>query len=157
MTGLDNAVEQIEAITVWWESIGIKVNRKPADVVEVVLPLTYKHDFTLPTVSGILSGFQFPVSAGSPTGIKGSIGRATEDADIDQATKDLVTVKTQDEYITVVRKISDLSIARWTEIPIYYFGDTYAIKAGLGGDKWNIGKKGISLNLNALLTGKGNS
>lgn len=156
VNGLDNGVEQMEAIAVWWESLGLKVNRKPADVVAVVLPLTAKHDFSLPTVSGILSGFQFPVSAGSPAGVKGNIYRATEDPDIDQTTKDLVSVKTADEYTQVVRKLSDLNTTRYTLIPIYYWGDSYAIKSGMGGNTWNIGKKGISLNLNALLTGKGN-
>ena len=154
--GLDAGPDMMEAIAVWWESLGLKVNRKPADVVNVVLPAYAKHDFSLPTVQGILSGFQQPLTAGSPAGVKGNIYRVTEDAEIDGLVKQLLTVSTPEDYNKTVQTLNERYVSQSINLYLFYWGDTYAIKSGLGGKDWNIGKKGISLNLNALLTGKGN-
>lgn len=157
--GIDNCGEILEAIAVWWERAGLKVNR--ILTTDVAFCCTgqaprSKHDFSAPTVAGAWNGFNFPITAGVPTGIKSVLSRDTEDPDVDRLVIALASVKSADEYVSTVRQLEDVYVNKWIFLPLFYNGDAYAIKQGSGGATWNIGQKGIALNLNALLTGKGN-
>ena len=155
--GIDNCGEILEAIAVWWEAIGLKVNRNPTT--DVAFCCTgqaprSKHDFSAPTVAGAWNGFNFPITAGVPTGIKNVLLRDTEDPEVDRLLIALSAVKSTEDYISTVRALEDVYVNKWITLPLFYNGDAYAIKKGSGGATWNIGQKGIALNLNALLTGK---
>lgn len=153
LPGTAEGPQMMEAIAVWWESLGIKVERRTADIVSY-LPEIAKHRFSKPAATGtwlaLLSGY----TQGSPAGIKTALYRVTEDNALDQLTKDLANAKTLSEHTKLVQQISDFNVEKWIDCPLLFVGEVFAVRKGYGGDKWDMGKAAFSYNLNMILTGK---
>lgn len=151
LPGLSESPEIMEAIAVWWEGLGLKVERKPLDIT-TFLTLNSQHNFAGPTVAGIYYPATFPTTAGGP--IIPQLTRNHEDVELDAASQAIANAKSLNDYIAAVQKFTDLSHSKYISIPLFYAGDSFALKSGTGGAAWNLGKGNYSFNFNQLLTGK---
>ena len=153
--GLPDAIEIMEAIAVWWEELGLKIERRSIDSSASYIPVVSK-GFSAPTVGGIWWANVPRIVAGNLAGIKTNIIKVTEDDQIDQATKDLAGVTSRDDYIAKAQKLEDLNVQRWIAMPLFGNNNLFAVKQGLGGPTWNtgLGGNGTSVNLMQLLSGK---
>lgn len=145
-----------EAVAVWWEQLGLKVNRMPTSVA-AGLALWTKHDMARPmAINGWWSAnFGFIRDRLSATqSIKSNLYRTTEDPGVEQVMKAAGAAKTMDEYIVTARAFQKYYIDQAIDIPLFSGGEMQAVKKGLGGDKWDLGKAGYNYNLSGLAAGK---
>lgn len=146
-----------EAIAVWWEQIGVQVNRKTVESSGTYVGIVSK-GFSEPTAGAIWVGPRSSITTASPAGIKTVVTRVTEDNELNQAWKDIAAATTLNEYIARVQKYYDLDLQKWTTVNLYVAsaGGTFGVQKGLGAESWKLGRGdlGNSINLNQLLTGK---
>ncbi len=152
--------DMMEAIALWWERLGIKVERKGVDQAATMIGVHNK-GFSAPTVSGIWGGGNLTVSAGARVGSDGKIARGPTppnhlEEDIDNLNIAIGQAASREEYTRAVRQWADISMQKVVVIPVFNWGHIFAVKKGLGGDKWNVGRggNGTLYNLNQLLTGR---
>lgn len=153
--GYPSGPEMMEAIAVWWESLGLKVNRKTVESSGTYVGVVAK-GFSEPTAGGLWVGFRGSITAATPAGIKTGVTRVTEDDEIDQAHKAIAAATSLAAYTQAVQKLADLNVNKWIDVNLFVAGTTYAVRPGLGGATWNLGRggNGSSVNLNQLLSGK---
>lgn len=154
--GREESQEVMEAIAVYWENIGIKVTRKPIEVIAFYTGVIAKHANPLPYAAGIANFFASGYTAGNPAGIKTGPFRIHEDAVVDSLVKQIAAAKTYDEYSKLAIQEVERELEQWLAGPLYAIGDFWAVKKGMGADKWNMGRSSYSINLPGLITGKGN-
>lgn len=158
LPGLDNGPDIQEAINVWWEQAGIKVQRQGQ--IEVVAWYTNhlaKHDFGAPSVAGttiFVSFGRVTGSVGALDQLKTSPFRVHEDADVAAASVAIAKSKTMDEYMTNAKTYAKLMVDRQRQLPLYTVGEIWAVKKNIGGDKWNMGRTTYSSSIVTLVGGK---
>lgn len=152
--------EIMEGLAVYWEALGIKVERRSVDQAATMIGIDNK-GMTAPTISGIWWTGNPIVTAGARTGPDGKIARGPTpplhmDPDVDQASIDVGLATTQAEYVARVQKLNDLLAERWINLPLFANGPIYAVKGGLAGDKWDLGTgdHASSVNVVALMAGR---
>lgn len=143
-----------EAIAVWWQELGITVDRKPTDST-TLLPLIRKHAQPGPYAStGWVSAFG-PHSGGAIPGgtrLKDVTLRDTEDADIEAAGLAMGAATDLPSYINAAQRYQELYYERFIDVPLMYLPEVYAVKKGLGGESWKYGRSVFGINFAGLLT-----
>lgn len=142
----------MEAIAVWWEQIGFKVPHSPYDVTQTLVAM--RQGFKSPTLSGIWFGALQNHQSGLRTGVsyKDLVGTSFVDDDVERYAHQIYEAKTIQEYITAAQGYQDALREKYIQIPLFFAGDVYAIKKGLGADKWNLGRGWYDANLAGLFT-----
>lgn len=158
--GLSEAPEIMEAIAVWWESIGIKVTRKPIDIVTAYLPMAGARDsFGVASLWGLSWGSSISHLPGLPPGVKYSDTRgvhSVEDPEMQALEYKIYAAKSVEEYALHADQRAKMEVDKGAPgITIFYGGASYAVKKGLGGEKWKIGQGSGDINLSGLFAGKG--
>jgi len=154
--GREESPEVMEAIAVYWEAIGIKSTRKPIEVIAWYSNVLGKHNNPLPYAAGISNFFASGFTVGNPAGIKTNVNRIHEDAVVDTLLKQIAGATNYADYSKLAEQEVQRELDQWIPGPLYEIGDFWAIKKGLGGDKWNMGRSAYSINLGGLVSGKGN-
>ena len=156
--GLPEGPQMMEALAVWWEQIGVKVNRISSSYA------TYRDKwqtppglFQRPTVGGLTIVQNRPITSGISLGIVDakSISRSADDAQIEKSARDWLASPTVDDYLRFGKEYGRLSTERSILIALSEVGEIYAHKAGVGaGASWKTGKHAYSVGINQFLTGK---
>ncbi|MSQ25653.1 MAG: ABC transporter substrate-binding protein [Dehalococcoidia bacterium] len=124
---LNEGLEMMEAIIVWWEQIGIKVNRVPLSYPthrEKWFSQAYKN----PTISGVFSAATRPISVTRFTNLRGkNSARVTEDPDFVTPVQKVLDATTVEEYIKAAREISKLEYEKTIYIPLTEISITFAV------------------------------
>ncbi|MSQ25561.1 MAG: ABC transporter substrate-binding protein [Dehalococcoidia bacterium] len=147
--GVPEGQEMMEAISVAWEKIGIKVNRIPL-AYSAVIDKWVKRTFEVPTVTGIPILNNRVVNNAPGIGLTAGyqFGTAVDN--------ELVALGTQvgqaasiEDYIRLTRDFARKYYDRAYMPTIAYVGNLYALKKGIG-DNWDLGKGQNSVRLNEL-------
>ena len=156
LPGLAETTEISEAVNVWWEQIGLKINRKPIDVIAFNTENASKKTWGRPTVYGIVWGPPTP-NVGIPptTQYKDITGvQQHEDPEWLALSHKINQAKSMDEYNRLVLAQADRQVADTRYLYLFYSGGSYALKSGFGGEKWNFGINTYNINLAGLYSGK---
>ncbi len=158
LPALDNGPDIQEAINVWWEQAGVKVQRQGAiEVVAWYTNFLAKHDFGVAGAAGVtifVSFGRISGSVGALDQLKTSPFRLHEDADLAAASVAVAKAKNLDEYKLAATKYSDIEYNNWRQFVLYTIGEVWAVKKGVGGDKWNMGRTTYSSSIVTLVGGK---
>ena len=161
--GMEEGPQVDAAIAAWWQQIGIKVNQRPLPHITVVSTVESSKSFGVPTVAGVWWGPPSSPYTGLPPntsfaslGYTGNPGiHTTEDKDLAELSLQLTQARSVEEYARLAQRSADLVVERVTLLPLAYGGAVYAVRKGYGGERWRLGKQTVSLNLVALLSGRG--
>lgn len=142
----------MEAISVWWGELGIKSTRRTYDV-QLTLAAMVK-GFDHPVISGPWGAPAVYKVSGLRPGVtyKSQPYRFTEDLEIEAAAHAAYSAATVEQYKAQAQRYQELWTERVVQIPVFFYGTTYAIKAGLGGERWKPGQMALGLNTTGLLT-----
>ena len=128
--GILEGVEIMEAVAVWWEQIGVKVNRIPTTYA------TYRDKrnvfaFKTPTVGGAFAVSTRPVGTLQVTGplSKASVSRVTEDPAVKPYVDAVVAAKTIDEYTKTMRDAQNFAFDQMYLIVLAETGTPFAANA----------------------------
>lgn len=157
LPGMTSEIPQYtEASAVWWEQIGLKVNRIQTGV-QAGLNLIAKHDSERPlAINGwwsAISGF-IKERLTATQSIKDGLYRFTEDPDVERLLKEMGAAKNMEEYTKAAQAYQKIYIDRVIDLPLFFGGEMDALKKGIGGDKWDLGKSTFNYNLAGLASGK---
>ena len=107
--GLNEGTEMMEAIAVWWEQIGIKVNRVPVNY-PTHRDRWFNQQYKNPTISGVLSVATRPVNTTAFTNLAGNAAsRVTQDPDFVEPVKKVLASTTVEQYTASVRSLARLA------------------------------------------------
>ena len=143
--------EIMEAIATAWEKIGVKVKRSNI-AYATVLDKWVKRTLEVPTVTGI-------PTLGNRT-IDQTIGRFVqedytyrlgEDPEIKSLGTQMEKAASLEEYTRLGKQIGKLYAQRSIVPAIATVGQEYALKPGIGGENWNLGKGQNSIRILELL------
>ncbi len=145
-----------EAVAVYLQALGLKVNRVPAKVGAVLTANTVGKDYTLPRMGGpgwgVTYGHIRTLAPGARQ--KDILSRNNEDAELETVLLQLGEVKSMPEYITLAQKFQDMYLDKMIEVPLFQSGESFAARMSVSGGKWDLGKAYHHINFVALATGK---
>lgn len=152
--GLPEGEEIMAEITAWWERLGLRVEKL------LMEPAQYhrtwrEQRFDLPTVHGVAL---LPVDPEARTWAAWTAPqetqRLTDDVELVELAEQVRTAPSISDFVRLSRAYQQLFSERVIFIPLFVTGDLYAVRVGLGGDKWRPGPGESSINIKGLVTGK---
>ena len=150
-TGVPEGEEIMEAISVWWEDIGLKVNRVPMTY-SLVLDRWVNGTFDIPTVSGLTILNNRTVNQNMGASITdGFAYRMGLDPELEALGKQIPLAATLDEHIRLGREFGKPYADRALMPTIATIGQIFALRAGIDTEGWDLGKGQNSIRINWIL------
>ena len=146
------APQVMEAIAVWWEGLGLKIDRKPNDSQQTLALMAKGSDH--PIISGPWPASVLFSVAGLRPGVsyKNIPSSTQQDAEIEQLAYAVYTAPSMEKYLAAAQRFQDLWSERVIQMPLFVYGTSYVVRKGLGADKWETGQMGAGVNLAGLVT-----
>ena len=142
---LPESLEIMEAVAVYWEKVGIKVNRKPTTFTNWIALMSAGKPLDRPTASGLIYQgiFAAPSAANFSNGHAASSAfSANRDADLDKGALAWANAATAADYVTAGRAYQRLAYDRGCAAgggcPLFEAGDVFAAGAKVP-KTWNLG------------------
>ena len=149
--GFPEGPEIQEAVHVWWEGIGIKVNRVPMELSNYI-GAWGKQAFPKPTAHVYWNTNRtIPIVS---LGQKSSAYRFRDGGMIEQLADEVTSAASIEEYIRIARSFQDTLIAEAGWPALFSGGAIYGAKAGIGAENWNLGTGAKSINIKQFASGK---
>ncbi len=151
-TGLPETTEIMEAIAVWWEDVGITVNRIPSTFPLWLGILFGGEGFSKPTATGLLfvGITPVPVAGTYRNNHSSSPFSVDHDADLDAAAAAWASSTSLEDYISLGRAYQTQLTGRGCRggagCILFYAGDVFAGNSAIP-DTWDLGSGAYSWNL----------